>query len=51
MNAKERDLLLEIWMDEFGSDVLNLACHILKNNQDAQDVFQNTFIKGIFEKK
>lgn len=46
MKANERDKQLENWMDEFGGAVLSRAKRILKNTQDAQDVFQSTFVKA-----
>jgi RNA polymerase sigma-70 factor (ECF subfamily) len=33
-------------MDDYGKCVLGTALRILKNRQDAEDVFQNTFIKA-----
>ena len=50
MKASNRDRQLEKWMDEFGGVVLEAARHILKNTQDAQDVFQNTFVKAYLKK-
>ena len=46
MKVSDRDRQLEIYMNEFGSAVLDAALRILKNTQDAQDVFQNTFVKA-----
>ena len=46
MYESKRENNLRRLIDEFGSCVLGTAMKILKNRQDAEDVFQNTFIKA-----
>ena len=46
MTDDKRRQNLQRWIDEYGSLVLGTALKILKNRQDAEDVFQNTFIKA-----
>jgi RNA polymerase sigma factor (sigma-70 family) len=44
--TQKRDEYLKECMNEYGSIVLSTAMRILKNVQDAEDVFQNTFVKA-----
>jgi RNA polymerase sigma factor (sigma-70 family) len=46
MTDDKRKARLKRWIDDYGRLVLGTALKILKNRQDAEDVFQNTFIKA-----
>ena len=46
MTDDKRRACLQRWIDDYGKCVLGTALKILKNRQDAEDVFQNTFIKA-----
>ncbi len=46
MTDGKRKVRLQQWIDTYGKYVLGTALRILQNKQDAEDVFQNTFIKA-----
>lgn len=46
MTDDNRKARLKRWIDDYGKYVLGTSLRILKNKQDAEDVFQNTFIKA-----
>lgn len=46
MHVSKREDNLRQLIDEYGGCVLGTAMRILKNKQDAEDVFQNTFVKA-----
>jgi len=46
MTDDKRKARLKRWIDDYGKYVLGTSLRILKNRQDAEDVFQNTFIKA-----
>ncbi len=46
MTDNKRRQNLQTWIQNYGKLVLSTALKILKNRQDAEDVFQNTFIKA-----
>ena len=48
MTQQHDNTMIRQWMLDYGKLVYSVAYKILKNAQDAEDVFQNTFIKAYF---
>ncbi len=49
MAQEKRSATLRIWMKDYGRLVYSVAYKIVRNTQDAEDVFQNTFAKAYFK--
>ncbi|MDQ0190608.1 sigma-70 family RNA polymerase sigma factor [Alicyclobacillus cycloheptanicus] len=45
-HSEDRLLLLEDWMEQFGSDVLNVAYGYVKNYHVAEDITQDVFLRA-----
>ena len=38
---------LELYMDTYGKDLYSFCCCVTRNRQEADDLYQDTFLKSI----